>query len=59
MCVFILSCRAHQFFYVSTRACSWDHGCDNNCDEAAETEDAAAAADIDGGRQTDTLFGFD
>jgi hypothetical protein len=59
MCVFILSCRAHQFFYVSTRACSWDHGCDNNCDEAAETEDAAAAADIDGGRQTDTLFWFD
>jgi hypothetical protein len=49
-------CSSH--FFVCTRACSWDHGCDNNREEAAETEDATAD-DVVGGRQEDTLFWFD
>jgi hypothetical protein len=41
---------------LHARACSWDHGCDDNSEETAEAE--AVAADIVSGRQTD-MFWFD
>jgi hypothetical protein len=43
-------------FCLHARACSWDHGCDDNSEETAEAE--AVAADIASGRQTD-MFWFD
>jgi hypothetical protein len=39
-------------FFLFARACSWDHGCDDNSEETADDDNVS-------GRQTDMLFWFD